>query len=800
MRYRYPVVLAVLLACTAAFAQSGLPTPAPELLRDNWTAHWITDPAAPRSDYAVLLARKAFTLPAKPATFVVHVSADARYQLKVNGEVVCSGPQWSGAPSWRYESVDLAPWLRAGDNVISARIRSYGDGGPLASMGRRLGFILQGDTAAERIVDTGTTWKVLLDPATKPFTDERGKLHTYFALGPGERLDGSLYPWGWEKPGFDDQAWPTPRRTGLGIPAGRGAEDGQWLTPRTTPLMELKRLPQPGVRRATGVTLSPTVAPGFAHFTVPAHSQASVLFDQGHLTNAYPQLTVSGGKGAHVRLSYAEAMVDEKMRKGNRNDIEGRQLVGIGDEFLPDGGEARLFAPDEWRTFRYLELKIETGDTPLTVQDLHGVFTGYPLVERGAFTSDDPGLAKIWEVGWRTARLCAYETYMDCPYYEQLQYVGDTRIQALISLYVAGDDRLVRNAIELYDRSRIPEGITQSRYPSASAQLIPTFSLFWIDMVHDYWRHRADDAFVRARLAGVHDVLAWYERHLDPATGLLGALPYWPFVDWTSDQAWPVDPVLALGGVPPGGREGGSATITLQLACTLQHAADLYDAFELHDDAAHYAQLAGQLKRTVTEKCWDAEQKMYADTPAKKNFSQHTNTFAVLAGAIHDAAARDLMQRVAHDPSIVQASTYFSFYVLRAMKATGLGNDYIVMLGPWQRMLANGLTTFAEKEDPTRSDCHAWSASPLYEFLATVCGIEPASPGFATVRIEPHLGPLQHAEGKVPHPKGEIIAKLQRAGAGVKAEITLPEGVTGEFVWGGKSVALKSGTQVIALP
>jgi hypothetical protein len=801
MRFTYPRwLVAVLLALPSLRAQSGLPVPASDLLTANWPAHWITDPAAPRADHAVLLARKVITLPAKPERFVVHVSADARYLLKVNGRVVCSGPQWSGQPSWRYESIDLAPWLQAGENVISARIRSFGDGGPLANMGRRLGFILQGDTAAERIADTGPGWKVLLDPATKPFTDDRDKLHTYFALGPGQRLDGRLYPWGWELPGFDDRAWPTPRRIGPGQPAGQGAEDAQWLTPRSTPLQEMTKLPQPGVRRATNVTLSPTFAPGLAPFTVPAHTRASVLLDQGYLTNAYPQLTVSGGKGAKVHLGYAEALVDEKMTKGNRNDIEGRQLIGIGDEFIADGGADRLFAPDEWRTFRYVELKIETGDEPLTVRDFHGIFTGYPFVDRGSFTSDDPRLAKIWEIGWRTARLCAGETYFDCPYYEQLQYVGDTRIQALISLYVAGDDRLMRNAIELYDRSRIPEGITQSRYPSASAQLIPTFSLFWINMIHDYWRHRQDDAFVRARLPGVHDVLAWYERHLDPQTGLLGALPYWPFVDWTDDRAWPVDPRLALGGVPPGGREGGSATITLQLAYTLDHAAELYDAYEQHDEAARYAQLAAQLRKAVTAQCWDAERRLYADTPAKRNFSQHTNTFAVLSGTITGPAAKDLMERVAHDTSLVEASTYFKFYLLRAMKQAGLGDEYLGMLGPWHEMIARGLTTFAEKSDPTRSDCHAWSASPLYEFLATVCGIEPASPGFATVRIEPHLGPLQHAEGKAMHPQGEIVARLQRAGAGVKAEITLPAGVTGEFVWRGKSVALKGGAQKVELP
>jgi len=62
----------------------------------------------------------------------------------------------------------------------------------------------------------------------------------------------------------------------------------------------------------------------------------------------------------------------------------------------------------------------------------------------------------------------------------------------LISLYISGDDRLVRNALSDFDESRIYEGLTRSRYPSANPQLIPTFSLFWIDMVNDYWMLRDD--------------------------------------------------------------------------------------------------------------------------------------------------------------------------------------------------------------------------------------------------------------------------------------------------------------------
>ena len=222
-----------------------------------------------------------------------------------------------------------------------------------------------------------------------------------------------------------------------------------------------------------------------------------MLFDQAHLTTAYPELLVSGGRGSEVTLTYAEALFKDR-QKGNRNETEGREIFGYHDEFLPDGGAHRLFRSLWWRTYRYLQMDVATQSEPLVIEDLHGAFTAYPFQMRAQFESDDPELAKMWEVGWRTARLCAHETYMDCPYYEQLQYGGDTRIQALISLYMTGDDRLVKNAIESLDESRTPEGLTQSRYPSWLPQYIPPFSLFWIDMMHDLWWYRGDAEFLRA--------------------------------------------------------------------------------------------------------------------------------------------------------------------------------------------------------------------------------------------------------------------------------------------------------------
>ncbi len=801
MRY-FPVVLfftaLINMASPAQDSTSGLPRASSRLVTEQWPASWITCPAAPNDEYGVYLFRKIIDLPVRPEHFIVHVTADARYRLFVNGRSISFGPQRGDIMIWHYDSIDLAPWLHDGSNVIAAQVWSYGELAPGAIMSRRTGFLVQGDTVAERAVDTNESWKVIRDDAYRPVPLDRERLKTYIVVGPGDLVEGSVHPWGWEKDGFDDRAWLVPRVLSRGVPQGWGTDVSWWLVPRSIPLPEETPQRLARVRRASGVQPAIDFVGGKAPLTIPARTQATVLLDQGFETSAFPQLTVSGGKGGRVKLSYAEGLFDQNGQKGNRDEIDHRDLVGTRDEFHPDGGEHRLFAPLDFRTYRYLQLEIQTGDEPLVVEDLLGVFTAYPFQERGSFTSDDPSLTRLWNVGWRTARLCAFETYVDCPYYEQLQYIGDTRIQSLISLYVAGDDRLMRNAIELFDRSRIPDGLTQSRYPSVSPQIINTFSLFWIDMIHDYWMHREDEAFLRARLPGMETVLGWFERKIDPATGLLGPLPYWTYVDWTDE--WPWNEALGYGGSPDGSLKGGSSIVSLQLAGTLQRAAELCRAQGRPDLAAHYEQVAAGLRAAAVRLCWDDKRRLFADTPGKHVFSQHANVMAVLSGAIEGEAAKELIQRVAGDKSLIQSSTYFRFYLLRAMKKVGLGDEYLAMLGPWRDMLATGLTTFAEKPEPTRSDCHAWSASPVYELLATICGIEPASPGFATVKIEPHLGSLTRVEGTVPHPKGEIRVSLAREGGGVRAKITLPPGVNGSFVWKGSATALKPGEQVLQVP
>jgi len=766
----------------------------PDLLQKRWPAQWIAPPDVSLHEYGVYHFRKSFEVPSVPEKFIIHVSADNRYRLFVNGDAVCSGPARGDLWNWRFETIDVAGHLRKGRNVLAAAVWNFSDLAPWAQMTDQTAFLVQGNSKEESAANTPEGWKVLRNGAYSPSGRDRMEPYQFIVVGPGDRVDGALYPWAWQEPDFDDSGWAGPVRLGTGTP--RGMHDGgmPWmLVQRNIPLFTetLQRIPK--IRRVSGIDADPGFLSGTKSLAIPPHSEVKILLDQTFLTVAYPELRVSKGKGSRITLIYAEALVDEQYRKGHRDSIEGRFAAGLYDSFLPDGGEDRIFRPLWLRTYRYIQMEVNTGDEPLLIEDIYGMATGYPFEVKADFQSSDRSLDEIWNTGWRTARLCAGETYFDCPYYEQMQYVGDTRIQALISLCVSGDDRLMRNAIQQFHDSRFPDGLTASRYPSRIPQVIPPYSLFWIAMIHDYWMHREDAAFAGGFLGGIRGVIEWYEDHLD-STGMLGPMPWWNFVDWPDEWAWNSE--AGIGGIPTGAEDGHSSIISLQFAYVLDMAARLMDAWQDGGYAEYCRELSGKVKQAVWKYCWSEKEGLVADAAENSVFSQHANIMAVLTGLIDPLHQKAFIQRVADDQTLIQCTFYFRFYLNQALKKAGLADQIIPGLSPWRDMLKIGLTTFAERPEPTRSDCHAWSAAPNYDFLATVCGIVPDSPGFKTVRIEPGLGPLDRVQCRMPHPQGMIRLELKRIGKnGLKGSVDLPPGVTGVFLWNGKCLDLKPGLQ-----
>lgn len=771
----------------------------PEALRGLWKAHWITSPSAPLRDSAVLRFRKLFDLPQTPEHFVVHVSADAQFILCVNQQEIGRGPARSDLAHWRYETYDLAKFLHAGKNEISATVWNFGVV-PLAQITDRTGFVLEGDTASEAIANTDTSWEVEEEKGIQTLPTPPEIQRSYYVAEPAERIDGSIFDWSWNDAASSHGKWEKPLSIGSASLRGAVLQNNNWqLMPDPLPSMQMELSPAGRVVHATGMQ-PPSDFPG-SPLEIPAHSKVSLLLDQSYLTTAYPELTVTGGAQSTIRLTYAEALFDRNGQKGNRNEIVDKHIVGIFDEFLPDGTPGRRFTPLVWRTWRYLQLDIDTADQPLRLDNLRCWFSAFPFEERARFSSDDPSLTPIWEIGWRTARLDAHDTYMDTPYYERMQYIGDTRIQALISYTVAGDDRLARQAIQAFNDSRVPDGLTRSRYPSSVTQMIPTFSLLWIGMLHDFWMYRGDDEFVRAQIAGTRTVMDWFLARQKP-DGLVADITWWPFVDWGKDFGF---------GMPPEDVDGGSSSITLQYIEALRYAAELESTFGDQGRMQRYRKAESLAVAAIRKLCWNNSYGLIADTPAQKHYSQHANILGVWLDVIPKEKQEGVLTKILSTsdagfttsgpvPDMTRATYYFRFYLARALDHAGLGDRYLDLLQPWRDMVALGLTTWAEQPEPTRSDSHAWSAHPNFDFLTIVAGIRPKTPGFSSVTIEPHLGQLRNVVSAVPTPRGTIEASFKSNPTDVQAEILLPPNVSGELVWKGKVIVLRAGHRYLRLP
>jgi len=240
----------------------------PVLLQHAWPAYWIADSTSSPTDFGVYHFRKAFTLSARPAHFIVHVSADNRYRLFANGRSVSTGPAQSDLLNWRFETVDLAPYLQAGNNSLAAVVWNGGIARPMAQISHRTGFLLQSDDPANQVVNTGSAWKVMQDSSYAQIIYKDNDPHfkwNYYVAGPGERMDASQYPWGWEQPGFDDSNWLPASQIDHATPAGVEGHQRWQLKPRSVPFLTEDPQRFQRVARVEGVDVAQAFVAGSSH-------------------------------------------------------------------------------------------------------------------------------------------------------------------------------------------------------------------------------------------------------------------------------------------------------------------------------------------------------------------------------------------------------------------------------------------------------------------------------------------------------------------------------------------------------
>jgi alpha-L-rhamnosidase len=748
-------------------------------LRERWRASfsWSAERGGP--GLAVRRFRRRFTLVEVPREFLIHVSADSRYCLWVNGQLVGRGPLKGTSRHYHYETYDLASYLQGGDNVIAAEVRWFGEDTPTSEVhSPRAGFLFQGPALAG--LDTPGGWLVSEDRAVAPDTTPYIANAHHF-LGHWERVDGRHYPQGWRELGFDDGDWEPAVDVGPADVAGSWGESHRYqvLYPRDVPqLIEEERR---FLRAFQGKQEVPhPFAQDPAGWGLEAGEGGEIVLNAGGLTTGYPELAFEGGEGRKVELVYSECLlrIDDRggyrtPDKAVRDDWSFGDVHGYQDTVILPGG-AFHYEPFHWRTFWYLRIVVSAGETPFRLRDVRYRFTTYPQMLLATFDSDLFDVKRMWEVSWRTLQLCAHETYEDCPYYEQLNYIADSRLQALCSLVLAGETALPRRTIRLYRDSVRPDGLVCSRVPSVVPQILPYFALIWILMVEDYWRYVGprDLAFVRSNLHVVDGVLCFFRDRLRE-NGFVDQIPPWSMVDRV--PGWEK-------GAPPAIDDGESTYLTCLFVYAMDAAARLHREAGESVDGRRWKLLADKLRLAVREQAWSDREGLFLEGPKRTYdaLSQHSQAMAILSGAATAEQTRRILDRLTYDPSLHRMKYMQSFYLARALEqAGGYAAFGTHVLRLWREALAKHVSTWPEYPDPTRSDCHAWSSWIAADFVTCGLGVRPFKPGFAEILVDPRVEMGTYAQGSAPTPVGTVTVEWHRdPGSGVvDLKVRAPRGV-----------------------
>ena len=711
---------------------------------DNITAtNWVTSPgwtADDKEKAGLVYFRRTFQLTDIPEQFYLKITADSRYKLFINGNFVQFGPAKGDRALWFVDKVDIAGFLRKGGNVLAVSVLHYPTQG---ERGNHSLFRFDRPRLFAEGLPAGA-WRCTAERGIAFYAEEEG----FSPLQIHEKAAPSMNLCGWQKPDYDDSAWD--RAVSCGESELPAILRPDRLVNRTIPFME--RVPH---RFSLPFTL------------VPAFSEASFVLDAEEEMCAFVSLALSGGHGAKIELLYSECYVTDT-GKGNRLDAENGHLEGYTDYYTVLGTAGEVYAPYWFRTFRFLRVTVRTGEQPLTLRDFTYEETGYPLEIKTQVQTSDKSLSRIWDISLRTLRRCMHDTYMDCPFYEQLQYAMDTRSQILYTYAVSADDRLARKAIDQFSRALRPDGLMNCSYPNVNSNVIPGFSIYYILLVYDHMMHFGDRALVEQYLPAIHRLLEFFEAHRTQAGlvakvgGVNGKAPIWSFIDWAED--W-----LETEGMPTAGLYGPLTMESLLYLLGLQRAAELFD-YAKDSRAADYRNRAEHLRNAIREHCMDGRG-MLTDGPGRPELSQHAQVFGVLTGTLTVEEGRRNLLRSIEDKCIAQCTVSMCYYLFRALEKTGLYEYTDRYWDIWRRMLADGCTTCVESEGYSRSECHAWGALALYELPSVILGVRPTAPGYSTFEVRPIPGYLRSASGTVHTPLGDVSVAWEKSGDSLQVNV-----------------------------
>lgn len=653
------------------------------------------------------------------------------------------------------QTVEATPYLRAGENVISAILTCPGAPDVRMFACRVTAYTRVGEG---RELLSPRSWRGLDgETALRP----RGSIGTGYFTAYGQNIDGTAYPFGFDLPGFDDSDWDNCPICG-GLSAG--LSEGEELTLTAAGCDPVSRYP---------LEMPPRVLMlGQGHYLVDLGQEII-----GSLSLCVPPASawtqdLAGGVevaicvGEQLRPAPAEdgRLVKWDMNTGNHYAFSWRLIPG------------ETISSTDMLTLRFVEL--ERLPFELTSAMVTGIAIRRDFPEEtSSLVCSSPLLSELWRLTRNTIKYTTQDIYVDSQSRERGAYEGDALINQLAAYCFENDYATARFSLEyLYGHRTWP-----AEY------------ILWIcEAAWEDYMTTGDDA----------SLLRWYpvlkqktfSTYLDTESGLLCS---------GNTAASGADAVLV--DWPPSERDGYDMAVkyntVLNCAAVSGYTALSRIAAVVGEeaDATDFSSRADALREAILTQLYDPasgdfSDGLYEDGTPSPHVSQHTAAYALYAGIYRDPAEAGVMAARLWERSLgvtggsrIRMSVYGTYFLLMGLYRSGHGDmanslltdeddtpghrTYAYMLrravgeapSPFDgRPIGATLTTEAwcTQIKPNMTFSHPWGAAAAVAILRGVFGLRPAAPGWSSYTAEPQAAGVAWGRLTCPTAAGTITVEL----------------------------------------
>ena len=684
--------------------------------KSDWKAKWIWDKENLTEKNVWMCFNKKVNLHNVPGELTACIAADSKYWLYINGKTVVFEGSVKRGPdenSGYYDSTDIAPYLKEGENSICALVWFWDDETSYSYNGSGQGGFLFEAIGEGISVVSDRSWKVkrnsaYVDSILYPPNYRLAEYSIYF--------DARKDIGDWINEAFDASFWENATEYAVG---GEGAYGK--LYPRGIPFLK-----DYGLKDYEN-------SKDYENYTVKKLFGEKITVDIPYNAQLTPYLKIKAPAGKKIRIT-----------------TENTLIGAVSTTYITKEGEQEFEALG-WFNGEHITYKIPRG---VTVVSLMYRETGYESSFCGDFRCDDEFLNSLWQKSLRTLYVTMRDSFMDCPDRERAQWWGDVTSEMIMTMY-----SMDSNSYLLYQKgvqamlSHVDETkVLQTVVPINGDYFeLPVQQLAGIVGFLTYYEYTGDKAFLEKVYGPSLDYLKLWETGENNL--VIHRSGSWDWADWgrkadmtAIENAWVYHALSA----------------TEKMAEILGKDEDLSFIAERKDTVAK------GYKALWTDEGFRSDDVKKPDDRA--------NALAVLSSLAEKEQYETITNVLTSTENSSPYMEYYVLEALCKMgkyeeAKDRIKNRYKDMMGEDY----STLWEFWDSWRGTRN--HAWSGGPLVIMSKHFAGITPLEAGYEKVKIEPQYALSDSISCTVPSVKGLITLSYEKADGNYVVNLALPQGM-----------------------